>query len=79
MTKAPKRIYLVHNAATGTQRLIRASNTYQARNHAARDTLAVQVATQEQLVALLTGHARVAVEDATDAAAEQAPLELEAA
>ncbi len=75
-TKAPRRIYLVHNAATGTQRLIRAVNVAQARNHAARDTLAVAVATQEQLVALLTGEAGVAVEDA---AAEQAQLELEAA
>lgn len=79
MSKAPKRIYLVHNAATGTQRLIRACNVYQARNHAARDTLAVAVATQEQLVALLTGDSRVPVEDASDAPAEQAPLELDAA
>lgn len=70
-TKAPKRIYLVRNSETGAERLIRAVNVAQSRNHAARDTLAVAVATQEQLVSLLTGDERVAV--------EEAGVELEAA
>lgn len=64
MTKAPKRIYLVRNADTGDERLIRAANVAQARNHAARDTLLVGVASQEQLVALLTGDAPAKVEEA---------------
>jgi len=51
---APKRIYLVRNVDTGDERLIRAANAAQARNHAARDTLSVEVASQDQLVALLT-------------------------
>lgn len=64
MSKAPKRIYLVRNTNTGDERLIRAANASQARNHAARDTLAVAVATQDQLVALLTSGERHEVEEA---------------
>lgn len=63
MTKASKRIYLVRNTDTGDERLIRAATAAQARNHAARDTLAVAVATQDQLVALLTGDEQVQVEE----------------
>ena len=58
------RIYLVCNADTGDERLIRAANVVQARNHAARDTLIVAVASQDQLVALLTGDKPPAVEEA---------------
>ena len=64
MSKAPKRIYLVRNTDTGDERLIRATNAAQARNHAARDTLAVAVATQDELVALLTGEQKHEVEEA---------------
>jgi len=58
------RIYLVRHTDTGTERLIRAVNAAQARNHAARDTIDVTVATQDQLVAMLTGGEPVAVEEA---------------
>lgn len=62
---APKRIYLVRNVDTGDERLIRAANAAQARNHAARDTLSVEVASQDQLVALLTeADVPVRIEDA---------------
>lgn len=69
MTKAPKRIYIVRNEDTGDERLIRAANVAQARNHAARDTLKVAVATQDQLVALLTGDEKHEVEEAGEVAA----------
>lgn len=62
---AATRIYLVRNEDTGDERLIRAANSVQARNHAARDTLTVSVAKQEQLVALLTQDGnRPVIEDA---------------
>ena len=64
--KTPRRIYLVRAVDTGAERLIRAATVAQARNHAARDTLEVSVATQDQLVALLTGLDTVAVEDASE-------------
>ncbi|MCE2661155.1 MAG: hypothetical protein LW854_23495 [Rubrivivax sp.] len=67
MSKAPKRIYLVRNTETGDERLIRAANAAQARNHAARETFGVAVASQEQLVALLTGDTPAPVEDASAA------------
>jgi len=55
MTKSTtRRIYLVRHADTGAERLVRALTPAQARNHAARDTITVAVATQDQLVALLT-------------------------
>lgn len=69
-TKTPRRIYLVRNTDTGAERLIRAGNVAQARNHAARDTLDVSVATQDQLVNLLTGAEPIEVEDASQAADE---------
>lgn len=74
MSKTPRRIYLVHNAATGVERLIRAANALQARAHAARDTFAVAVATQEQLVDRLTAADPIKVEDAVEAPAEQLSL-----
>lgn len=52
-----KRIYLVGN---GQQvRLVRAANRAQAVSHVARSTIAVSVATQEELVKLLTNGATV--------------------
>ena len=71
--KTPRRIYLVRNTDTGAERLIRAATVAQARNHAARDTLEVSVATQDQLVALLTGLDTVAVEDAAERETEPIP------
>lgn len=62
--KTPRRIYLVRHKDTGAERLIRASTAAQARNHAARDTIEVDVASQEQLVALLTGMEPARIEDA---------------
>ena len=64
-TKTPRRIYLVRHADSGTERLIRASTAAQARNHAARDTIAVDVASQDQLVALLTAAEPARIEDAS--------------
>lgn len=66
---AATRIYLVRNEDTGEERLIRAANSVQARNHAARDTLKVAVATQDQLVALLTGDEKHEIEEAGEVAA----------
>lgn len=54
-----KRIYVVQKAGTEQRRLIRASNVAQARNHVARDTLQVAVASQDELVSLVSGGARV--------------------
>ncbi len=63
--KTPRRIYLVRHTDTGAERLIRASTAAQARNHAARDTIAVDVASQDQLVALLTAAEPARIEDAS--------------
>jgi hypothetical protein len=73
--KTAGRIYLVRHSDTGCERLIRASTAAQARNHAARDSIEVDVASQEQLVALLTGESIVPIEDASlrDAEAEAEP------
>lgn len=60
----PRRIYLTRHVDTGAERLIRAANASQARNHAARDSIEVSVATQDQLVALLTGVDVVPIEEA---------------
>jgi hypothetical protein len=58
-----KRIYLV---GTGQQvRLVRAPNRAQALAHVARSTIAVSVATQDELVKMLTGG--IKVEDVTQA------------
>lgn len=53
----PKRIYIVKD--NDARRLIRAANVAQARNHVARDTLQVAVASQDELVSLVSGGARV--------------------
>ena len=73
--KTPRRIYIVRHTDTGAERLIRATTAAQARNHAARDTIEVDVASQEQLVSLLTGAEPVRIEDATqrDDDTESAP------
>jgi hypothetical protein len=69
-----KRIYLV---GTGQQvRLVRAPNRAQALAHVARSTIAVSVATQNDLVKMLT--AGIQVEDVA-AQAERAELEEAAA
>lgn len=59
-----RRTYLIRNTETGVERLVRAANAASARNHVARDTLDVRVATQDQLIALLTAEAPITVEDA---------------
>ena len=59
-----KRVYIIRNSETGDKRLVRAVNASRARNHVARDTLTVKVASQDQLIALLAGEERVTVEDA---------------
>lgn len=60
---SPRRIYLIRNPIDGTERLVRAANQSQARAHCARE-LEVAVASQDQIVAMLTGDPPVAVEDA---------------
>lgn len=65
IAKTPRRIYIVRHTDTGAERLIRATTAAQARNHAARDTIEVDVASQEQLVSLLTGAEPARIEDAT--------------
>lgn len=74
--KTPRRIYLVRHADSGNERLIRATNAAQARNHAARDSIAVEVASQEQLVAMLTSAEPARIEDASrrDDEPEQAEI-----
>lgn len=59
----PKRIYLVRSPIDGTERLVRAENQSRARAHCARE-LEVSVASQDQIVALLTLDAPVRVEEA---------------
>lgn len=56
------RIYLVTERGASAKRLVRAVSQAAARNYVARETLGVQVASQEALVSLL-GSGR-AVEDA---------------
>lgn len=60
----PTRIYLVRDPDTGEERLVRAINAHRARSHIAA-ALEVTVASQDQLVALLTGETPVLVEDAS--------------
>ena len=66
--KTPRRIYLVRNADTGEERLVRAQNAARALAHIVRTSSGAEVATQEQLVALLTAIEPVEVEDAGGAA-----------
>lgn len=79
-TKTPRRIYLVRNADTGEERLVRAQNAARALAHIVRTSYSAEVATQEQLVALLTAIEPVEVEDAGAAddgppdAADAAPV-----
>lgn len=68
-----KRIYAVTNTATGSIQLIRAANTVQARNAAAKNTFEVKLATQDDLVDLVS--AGCPVVDAVDAPAEQEAAE----
>lgn len=62
--KTPRRIYVVRNADTGEERLVRAQNAARALAHIVRTSYTAEVAGQEQLVALLTAIEPVEVEDA---------------
>jgi len=68
----PRRIYLVttqsghESSQIGNARLIRAANAAQARSYAARNTFSVAVASQEQLVELLSADTPTLVEDASE-------------
>ena len=55
------RIYLIteKHRTDGPKRLVRAANAAQARNHVARDSLACEVAGQDDLVALVTSGSKV--------------------
>lgn len=65
----PTRLYLIRNNDTGEERLVRASNAARALAHITRTSYTATVASQDQLVALLTGEERIEVEDATRAPA----------
>lgn len=69
----PTRLYLIRNTDTGEERLVRAPNAARALAHITRTSYTATVASQEQLVALLTGEDRIEIEDATrePAVAEQ--------
>lgn len=64
-SKTPTRIYLVRNTDTAEERLVRAVNAPRALAHIVRTSYSAEVASQEQLVALLTGDDRVQIEDAS--------------
>jgi len=63
----PTRIYLVRNTDTAEERLVRATNAPRALAHIVRTSYVAEVASQDQLVALLTGDNRVEIEDAAGA------------
>ena len=63
----PTRVYITNQA--GVVRLVRAANVAQARNHVARDSISVEVASQDNLIAYLTAVPPLPVEDATSKAA----------
>jgi nitrogen-specific signal transduction histidine kinase len=67
-----KRIYSVLNTATNEISLIRAANTLQARNAAAKNTFQVSLATQDDLVSLVS--AGCPVVDAVEATEPADPL-----
>ncbi len=68
----PTRIYLIRNTETAEERLVRAPNAARALAHIVRTTYTSEVATQEQIVALLTGEQPPAIEDtACEPAVEQ--------
>ena len=52
------RIYIVTDKA-GQKRLVRATNVAQARNHVARDTLSCEVASQDDLVVVISAGGKV--------------------
>jgi hypothetical protein len=62
--KTPTRIYLVRNTDTGDERLVRAPNVARALAHITSTSYSCEVATQDQLVALLTADTPAEVEDA---------------
>lgn len=55
----PKRIYVVRDTHSCNETLVRAPSAAQALRHVTADQFEVSVATQSQLVALLTGGAQV--------------------
>jgi len=63
----PTRIYLVRNTDTAEERLVRATNAPRGLAHIVRTSYTAEVASQDQLVALLTGDNRVEIEDAAGA------------
>ena len=81
--KTPTRIYLVRNTDTGEERLVRAPSAARALAHLVRTSYMAEVASQEQLVALLTAIEPVEIEDAMTssrddegaATAEEVPAE----
>lgn len=59
----PTRVYLTKQG--DIVRLVRAVNVAQARNHVARDSISVEVASQDDLIAYLTANPPAPVEEAT--------------
>ena len=73
MTRQPanrQRIYLVEEDGADA-RLVRAATAAQARNHVSRETYAVKVASQEDLIAVLAAGGQVEDVSTEDAATEE--------
>jgi hypothetical protein len=76
---SPQRIYLVAAQAAptppGIARLVRATHMAQALRHVAADTLRVSVASQEELVGLITAGVAVETASAATSGEESPPVE----
>lgn len=66
LIESPMPIYLIRNAETNEPRLVRAPNAPNAVRYVARTMLTAEVASQEQLVMLLTLDEPIPVEDCSE-------------
>lgn len=65
-TTTPRRVYAVHHAGTGTTRLVRAVNAATAVRHVVRTDYTAEVASQDDLIDLLSAGTRVEDAPAAD-------------
>ena len=72
----PTRVYITKQ--DDKVRLVRAVNVAQARNHVARDSISVEVASQDDLIAYLTAVPPLSVEEAAARQAEPEPAPVNA-
>lgn len=73
ITTTPRRVYAIHHIASGTTRLVRASNAATALRHVVRSDYSAEVASQDDLIELLTSGTRV-----EDAGTEDEPAPVAA-